>query len=196
MNLKHVVPFVLFACTATIPTISLAAAPPTTTPEKTGAAAQSSSVLREASQLLDSIRISAAKAKTSATQLDVFATNPYIEWQAHGEELAAIRDDVNDMGRAAERLEALRPMAAPWQQQAIDRTVPLVKLMADNTHQAFAFLNDRQGDFWEPGYRKNVANLEVESGQLVQSMKEFEHYAKSRGEEMQLQQTLGIKSGV
>jgi hypothetical protein len=47
--------------------------------------------------------------------------------------LDKIKEDVNNLGRTAESLKAARDSASPWQQQAIDRMMPLLKTGQKNS---------------------------------------------------------------
>jgi hypothetical protein len=48
------------------------------------------------------------------------------------------------MGKILEKLQSERDEAAPWQQEAIDRMVPLLKDIAANTTAAIEHLNQNQ----------------------------------------------------
>ena len=168
----------LLAGTAAMSVTSLAAPPQACVAGKPTPASYTWNFDREASQLLDSIRVDAVKAHDQADRLRATAMDPDLDWQTRAIRMASIREDVNDMAGKLCRLEAIRRVTAPRQQQAIDHTARLVKLMDDNTIDALAFLNANEGRFWQPDYRKYVANLDQESGRLAQSMKTFEEYAK------------------
>jgi hypothetical protein len=196
MNLKHcATTFLVFAGMAALPATSLAAESHACAPGKPTPQSYTWDFRGEASRLLNDIQVDAAKAQQHASKLDVFAADPLISWQTHAGQLASIRREVNDMGRKLCRLEVIRRVVAPWQQEAIDRTAPSVRLMADNAEDALVFLNNNQGNFWQPDYQKYVANLDQESGQVSHSVKTFEEYAKVHSEDLHLRKELGTKAG-
>ena len=65
-------------------------------------------------------------------------------WQTHAAMLDEVKRHVNDLGRAAQKLEESRSSASPWQQQAIDRMMPLLKELAANTTAAINHLNENR----------------------------------------------------
>ena len=77
----------------------------------------------EASRLLDQVRADAVKAQDQAELIKSFNLEP-ISWQSHAAEWSAIKGEISDMGGKLCRLEQIRRMVAPWQQQAIDRDCP------------------------------------------------------------------------
>ncbi len=93
------------------------------------------------------------------------------------------------------RLEQIRRVVAPWQQQTIDRVAPQVTLMANSTTDAMNFLASNENNFWEPVYQKYTSNISQDSGWIARSVKNYEKYAKARREEMNFQKSLGGKAG-
>lgn len=146
----------------------------------------------EASRLLSGIQADAAKAHDRAATIDAYALDGAVPWQFHANQLAALKHEVDDMGRKVCRLEQIRRVAAPWQRKAIDDAAPSVRLIGDNVQDAINFLNEYQNNFWDPGYRHNVSNVFKESGQLSQSVKSLEQYAKVHHEDLQLQGEMGL----
>ncbi len=148
----------------------------------------------EAARLLNGIQVDAAKAHDRAANLDAYALDSAVSWQFHANQLATLKSVVDDMGRKLCRLEQIRRVTTPWQRKAIGDAAVSVRLMADNVQDAINFLNEYQNNFWEPGYRDNVSNVFRESGQLSQSVKTLEQYAKVHGEDLHLENELGVGS--
>jgi hypothetical protein len=146
----------------------------------------------EASRVLSGLQVDAAKAQYLADKLQTFSLDANVDWQLHANQLAALKREVDDMGRRLCRLEQIRPVAAPWQQKAIDDAASSVRLMADNVQDAINFLNEYHRNFWEPAYRHNVSNVFRESGQLSQSVKSLEQFAKVHSEDLQLEKELSV----
>lgn len=149
----------------------------------------------EAAGLLNDLQADAARAESHAATLQSLAANDQISWQAHAEQLEHLKSEVDDMGTKLCRLETIRRVVAPWEQKAIDRAAPDIRLLADNTQDALTYVRRNESEFWRPTYMKYTDNLYAESRQLSKSMKNFEEYAKSRSKELQLQKALELKTG-
>ena len=147
----------------------------------------------EATRLLSGIQVDAAKAHDRAAKIDAFTLDGNVSWEFHADQLAALKREVDDMGQEVCRLQQIRRVAAPWQRKAIDDATPSVRLMADNVNDAINFLNQYQDNFWDPGYRHNVSNVLHESGQLSQSVKGLEQFAKVHRQGMQPQVKTGTE---
>jgi hypothetical protein len=149
----------------------------------------------EASRLLDLIRADAIQAQDHADKIANYNMESEISWQLQGTEWTAIKREIDDMGGKLCRLEQIRRVVAPWQQQAIDRVAPQVRFMADSATDAIHFLDSNEGNFWEPVYQKYASNIARDSGRIARSVQNFEEYAKAHSEEMHLGKTLGVKAG-
>jgi hypothetical protein len=150
---------------------------------------------KEATNLLTGIETDSRHIRSLANELDVLRMHLTVDWSSHGQKLEEIKQAVNDMGMKLSRLESIRSSALPWQQQAIDRVAPLVRLTADNTQDAILFLNANLHGLWKPEYGKYTRNMADEAGQIATSVREFETYANARQREMQLGKDLGMSSG-
>ncbi len=151
---------------------------------------------REASRLLSRLEQDSLNARMHAATLQTFDENQQVHWQTHASELMSIKRDINDMGSKLCRLETIRRVVEPWQQQAIDRVAPQIRLMADNEGDALTFLNNNHEYLWAPTYRKYADNLYSEASQVSHSVNNYEELAKLHKENRQLQENLGTKSGL
>jgi hypothetical protein len=185
----------LLAGLATAPGVAAAASSHRCVAGQPTAASYHWNFQQEASQLLDSLRQDAAQLKDHAANLEQFAMRPNLSWNAHATELTAIRGEVNDMGAKLCRLESIRRVLAPWQQDVVDRTAPELRLLADNVQAAIAFVNQRQDAFWMPAYRLYVTNLYTEANRVSGSVANYETYVKVHREDQQLQKELGVRAG-
>lgn len=195
MNLKHcATTFLVCAGMAALPATSLAAGSPACTAGKPTSRSYTWDFHKEASRLLGDMQADASKIEQHASTADIYSSGNQGGWQLQAGQLMSIRREVNDMGRKLCRLDAIRRVVAPWQQEAIDRTAPAVVLMVNSAEDALNFLNNNQRNFWMPAYRKYVANLNRDSSQVSNSIKNFEDYAKVQGEDLHLGTELGVKA--
>lgn len=114
---------------------------------------------REASSLLRDIHYDAVRASHAAIMFQTVARNPDESWAGRAYSLSQIRAQVDDMGRRLCRLETIRRVVAPWQQEAIGQIAPMVQYMADNTNDALHYLNTHQAAYWSPSYRTYSGRL-------------------------------------
>lgn len=147
---------------------------------------------READTLFQGIQFDAQRVTNHAANLQSFADDPNVTWQVHATELNQLRTEVNDMGNKLCRLETIRRVVAPWQQETIDRIASTLPLMADNTTDAIAYVNAHQHDLLNPTYWRFADNLYSEGTQLTQSAGNAVEYAKVLGEYHTLRNEVGV----
>jgi hypothetical protein len=67
-----------------------------------------------------------------------------VTWQTHATLLEAVRAHVNQLSRTIAKLETERSEASTWQQKGVDRVVPLLRELAENTNAAIDHINKNQ----------------------------------------------------
>jgi hypothetical protein len=65
-------------------------------------------------------------------------------WQTHATLLQSVKEHVNQLGRTIAKLQAERSEASTWQQKGIDRVIPLLSELAENTTAAINHINTNQ----------------------------------------------------
>ena len=131
-------------------------------------AAQSSSST-EAARLLKEMRQDARSVEYRAHVLETLSFSTETPWEGHAIELRRIKENVDDMGKRLNQLQAMQATAAPSQQQAISRVTPLVQFMAGNTTDAIDYMNKHQGGLWAEPYRQDVNRLRSEAATLIKT---------------------------
>lgn len=87
------------------------------------------------------------QAKFQAFRLESDADNmtelirTQVSWKAKAQRLTEIKSHINDLGKLTKELESSRVDASPWQKQAVDQMVPLLREMAAITTDEIHFLN-------------------------------------------------------
>jgi hypothetical protein len=66
-------------------------------------------------------------------------------WQTHATLLESVKVHVNQLSLTVAKLQAERSEASTWQQKGIDRVVPLLRELAENTTAAINHINKNQG---------------------------------------------------
>lgn len=145
----------------------------------------------EVSRLLQDARDDAAVLSRDADEMEAL-TRTDVSWQTHASMLETVKDHVNQLARVTEQLQAKRSMASPWQQQAIDRMMPLLKELATNTTAAINHLKDHKtrptsGSY--PEYLKQNAETSHALSDMVSSFVRYDH---TRAKLERLEQRLEI----
>ena len=142
-------------------------------------------------QLLMDAKQKAAAVSQDADQMEAL-TRTDATWHAHAAQLDEMKQHVNDLARAAEKLEASRASASPWQQQAIDRMMPLLKELASNTNAAISHLSELQSRPVSPSYTQYLtANTET-AHELAQMISNFVDYGQTKAKMEALEQKLEV----
>jgi hypothetical protein len=149
---------------------------------------------KETDGILQEIQMDAQQALTHAANLQSVADSQDFTWYTHSIELTQLKDLINDMGQKLCRLEIVRRVDTPWQQNTIDRIAMTLRLMADNTTDALVFGSQNQQGLWLAPYQKYVNNLYAQAHSLTQSVDHAVKYAKVQKQERILRKDLGIKA--
>jgi hypothetical protein len=72
------------------------------------------------------------------------------------------------MGKHLHRLQAIRHLATPEQQQAINSIMPAALILATHTESAIEHLNDRDKPLWDQEYRNHLRGISGRSVQVKQ----------------------------
>jgi hypothetical protein len=127
--------------------------------------------------LLDKAAEQASALDYDADQMTGLLHND-ISWQGHVALLDPVKEHVNDLGRTIAKLQAERSQGSPLQQQAIDRAVPLLREIAQNTTDAIEHINKNHvrpvsGDY--PEYLDENAETAHELARLINATVEYSH---------------------
>ena len=110
---------------------------------------------KEASQILSQVRVDSFKIRDLAAQLEAYDGESYlVGWQAQADLLWQLRHQVNQMDSNICRLRTIAPMTTAEQQQAINRILPQMVVLTDETEAAIRFLNENPSYLWAPRYHE------------------------------------------
>jgi len=148
----------------------------------------------EVTKLLADARDKAAELSRDADEMEALIRTD-ASWQTHAEMLESVKEHVNQLGRIAAQLEQKRDSASAWQQQAVDRMLPVLRELAANTAAAINHLNQNKGRPLEtssyPQYLKENAESAHNLADMISS---FVKYGDSRARVEKLEQKLEIAS--
>ena len=140
----------------------------------------------EVAAQLDAARSEAYELANDADQMTTLIRND-IGWQTHAEMLTEIKEHVNNMGKILAKLQSERDEASPWQQQAIDRMVPLLKDIATNTTAAIEHLNQNQLRPVSGDYKDYLQQNADTAHALADMISSFDQYGRTRAKLEELQ---------
>jgi hypothetical protein len=135
-------------------------------------------------QLLGEARMEAGQLAKDADETESLVRND-VSWQTHAEMLDGVKEHVNNMARIVDKLTAARSSGSELQEQAVDRTLPLLKELAANTTAAINWLNqNKTRPISEPyaQYLKENAETAHQLESTVSSLFEYEKTMNKMGE--------------
>src|SRR6202167_1519420 len=97
----------------------------------------------DVTKLLADARDKAAELSRDVDEMEALIRTD-VSWQTHAEMLESVKEHVNQLGRIAAQLEQKRDSTSQWQQQAVDRMLPVLKELAANTTVAINHLNENK----------------------------------------------------
>ena len=134
---------------------------------------------KEVSKLLEGIKAQAGDLQRDSEELESF-TRSQTSWESHAEELNLIKERINTIGKTIARLQELRGSASPWQQEAIDRIIPVAQKLAANTTAAIEHLNKEPSRIHEPQYQQYIKSNAEAARNLTAMVRDFVEYGKTR----------------
>ena len=133
----------------------------------------------------------AADLQRDSDTLESF-THSQVSWESHATELENMKEHINKIGQTIQKLQSMRSSASPWQQEAIDRIIPVAQKLASNTTAAIERLNRNRTHLQDPQYQQYLkANAEA-ARELSSMVKDFVDYGKTRNALEQLEKRLEV----
>jgi hypothetical protein len=117
-----------------------------------------------------------------------------MSWQSHAEMLNTIKEHINNLARTIEKLNSMRDSASEWQQQAIDRAIPLMRDLAANTTGAINHLNENKRRPTSGSYTEYLKENTETAHQLSDMISSFVRYGEPRAKLDKLEHRLEIAS--
>jgi hypothetical protein len=134
---------------------------------------------KEVSKLLEDIKTQAAELQRDSDELESY-TRSQTSWQSHADQLTLMKERINNIGKTISSLQNLRSSASPWQQEAIDRIIPIAQKLAANTTAAIEHLNKDPLRIHDPQYQDYLKSNAEAATNLASLVKDFVEYGKTR----------------
>ena len=144
-------------------------------------------------RLLEQARDEAAQVARDADEMQGLVLSN-ASWLSHAEKLDVMRDHVNSLGKLARQLEDSRNSASPWQQQAIDRMLPLLRDLATNTTAAINHLNKNKERPTTGNYKEYLNENAETARELSNTISNFVKYGETRAKMEKLEQKIEVAS--
>jgi hypothetical protein len=155
------------------------------------APAQNNEENAEVSRLLSDAREKAAVLSRDADEMEAL-TRSDVSWQSHAAMLDTMKEDVNDLAKSVEKLNAARDSASSWQRQAIDRMMPLMKELASNTTAAINHLREQPTRPTSGSYTEYLKQNSETARQLSDMISSFVQFGQTRAKLEKLEKKIEI----
>ncbi len=123
----------------------------------------------EASSLLKEVQFTATLLTRDAAILQSYSRG-VLSRESHADRITVVKHHINNMGEKLNRLQAIRHLATPWQQEAIDSVVHPAVMLAAHTQAAIEHLNERRNNLWHPDYTDHLRGIYDRSGQVKEAV--------------------------
>jgi len=117
-----------------------------------------------------------------------------VSWEGKADELTRIKLHVNDLGKLIAELQSSRVDASPWQKEAIDATVPLLREVAAITTREINFLRAHEDWPNAPKYTKWANESARDAHELADMISETVQYGEDRAQLAELSDNLHLQS--
>ena len=144
-------------------------------------------------KLLDQARFQAYRLDVDADDMTSLLRSE-VGWQSKADDLTRIKWHVNDLGKLLAELQSSRVDASPWQKEAIDRMVPLLREVAAITTDEIDFLNAHQNWPNTPEYSKWANENFTASHELADLISETVQYGRDRADSAQMAADLHLQT--
>lgn len=142
----------------------------------------------KANELLTQVKEHAWAIETSIGSLDQRARYADADWKIEDNTLNDVKEQVNAMGRDIRSIEEIRAHCMSWQQQELDRILPIAKQLADDTSNAIRVFNANVTHEWSTALPKDLAMMRKKAVEVRKSVEKSMEVAKLKKEIAGLEQ--------
>jgi phage-related minor tail protein len=145
------------------------------------------------SRLLSDAKTQAYAISVDASILESYMRQPTLSWQSHAAEINRMKDDINATAKTVTKLMNAKSQAEPWQATAIDRIVPYMKEIAEDTTNAIEYLNKNQAKPLTVGPYKDYIEANADTTkELASLIANFVDYGNNKNRSESLRKSLEL----
>jgi hypothetical protein len=146
----------------------------------------------EVTKLLSEANSHVKQLKLDAEEMVTF-TRSQMDWRTHASQLDEIKRHANDLGAVLQKMNDARSDAAPWQQDAIDRIIPVARELASSIEATIDHVGKNQNRVNLPTYQDYVkANYEL-AKEAAAVVSDYVQYGESKEKFQSLGKNLEVK---
>jgi len=142
-------------------------------------------------KLLDEARSHALQAEDDAATLESYARSR-VSWKLHSYELDSMKQHVNEMGKIAAQMQDLESQGSPWQKQAIQQVMPLLRDLAGNLTNTIQHLNENQSQVHMQAYLNYTRTNYELANRTADLIRDFVDYEEARSTVESLEEKLEV----
>ena len=145
----------------------------------------------DVNKLLMDARTESAQLKTDAVDMKTY-TMTRLSWQTHAAQIDRIKGHANEVGMLVFKLNNARGVAAPWQQEAIDRINPLLNELVGSLNGTIDHFSQVSFELQMSPYRDYVAANATLASNLAKLISDFVDYGESKAKANDFERQLNI----
>lgn len=141
--------------------------------------------------------LAVAKAQSHTISVDATLLRSYtlqssLDWSTHAKAITRMKNHINAAAKTVVALDEAKGRAAPWQVVAINRILPYMREMAEDTTNAIEYINKNQSRLNNADYKEFISANSDTSQELAQLIAQFVDYGNSKGNYEKLQKRLEL----
>ena len=144
------------------------------------------------SKLLAQAKTQSYAISVDATTLESYTRQPNLNWTTHAAEITRMKEDINAAAKTVTALNAAKAGAASWQVTAIDRIIPYLREIADDTTNAIEYLNKNQTRLKAGEYKDYIEANSDTSQELATLIAHFVDYGNHKNRYDSLKKSLEL----
>lgn len=145
----------------------------------------------EISHLLNQAKSHAVQLDSDAAELESYS-NSRLNWHTHANQLELMRAHVNNLGKLLDQMHSMRSEGSPWQQDAIDRIDPLLRMMADQLTVTIEHGNKNPNTIHMMKYRNYTHACADLASRTARLISDIVAYDKAQSRAQMLEQDLEL----
>jgi hypothetical protein len=143
-------------------------------------------------RLIEDMRNAIVGVGVQTDALEAMRRNADLSRENYMDDLTVLSEDLNRAGHDLATLQAEQDQLAPWEQEAISKTGPLLKDAADNANRAIQIFKEHQNQMWAyRAYWDDLSTIGSDSQRAAITLGNFLRLEKAISNEATAREHLG-----